>query len=188
VGGGRGTSGPSALPPQIPPPISIIGGGLAGTEAAWQAARQGVRVRLYEMKPQKFSPAHNSPLLGELVCSNSLRSEALESAVGLLKEEMRRLGSLIMAAAEATRVPAGKSLAVDRELFAAIPHPGPGAGTPGGDHPGGGGRFSSGTDYHSGHRPPDLRAPGKALGTSPARTTCIFTTPSPPSWRPTPSI
>jgi methylenetetrahydrofolate--tRNA-(uracil-5-)-methyltransferase len=70
------------------------------------------------MKPQKYSPAHTSPLLGELVCSNSLRSEALESAVGLLKEEMRRLGSLVMAAAEATRVPAGKSLAVDREFFA----------------------------------------------------------------------
>lgn len=92
---------------------------MAGCEAAWQAARLGVRVRLYEMKPQKFSPAHASPLLGELVCSNSLRSEALESAVGLLKEEMRRLGSLIMAAAQATRVPAGKSLAVDRERFAA---------------------------------------------------------------------
>jgi methylenetetrahydrofolate--tRNA-(uracil-5-)-methyltransferase len=99
--------------------IAIIGGGLAGSEAAWQAARRGVRVRLFEMKPQKFSPAHTSPLLGELVCSNSLRSEALESAVGLLKEEMRRLGSLIMASALATRVPAGKSLAVDREQFAA---------------------------------------------------------------------
>ncbi|MGQ9687449.1 MAG: methylenetetrahydrofolate--tRNA-(uracil(54)-C(5))-methyltransferase (FADH(2)-oxidizing) TrmFO [Desulfobaccales bacterium] len=99
--------------------MTIIGGGLAGTEAAWQATRRGVRVRLFEMKPQKFSPAHASPLLGELVCSNSLRSDALESAVGLLKEEMRRLGSLIMAAAEATRVPAGKSLAVDRERFAA---------------------------------------------------------------------
>ncbi len=100
------------------PTITIIGGGLAGSEAAWQAARRGVKVRLYEMKPHKFSPAHDSPLLGELVCSNSLRSEAVESAVGLLKEEMRRLGSLIMTAAEATRVPAGKSLAVDRELFA----------------------------------------------------------------------
>lgn len=98
--------------------ITIIGGGLAGSEAAWQAARRGVRVRLFEMKPQKYSQAHNSPLLGELVCSNSLRSDALESAVGLLKEEMRRLGSLIMEAAAATRVPAGKSLAVDRELFA----------------------------------------------------------------------
>ncbi len=101
------------------PYLTIIGGGLAGCEAAWQAARRGVRVRLYEMKPRKFSPAHASPLLGELVCSNSLRAEALENAVGLLKEEMRRLGSLIMAAAQATRVPAGKSLAVDRERFAA---------------------------------------------------------------------
>ena len=99
--------------------ILIIGGGLAGCEAAWQAARRGVRVRLYEMKPQKFSPAHQSPLLGELVCSNSLRAEGVESAVGLLKEEMRRLDSLIMAAALATRVPAGKALAVDRGEFAA---------------------------------------------------------------------
>ena len=99
--------------------LTIIGGGLAGSEAAWQAARRGVRVRLYEMKPQKFSPAHQSPLLGELVCSNSLRAEGRESAVGLLKEEMRRLDSLIMAAALATRVPAGKALAVDRGEFAA---------------------------------------------------------------------
>jgi methylenetetrahydrofolate--tRNA-(uracil-5-)-methyltransferase len=99
--------------------LTIIGGGLAGSEAAWQAARRGVRVRLFEMKPQKFSPAHQSPLLGELVCSNSLRAEGRESAVGLLKEEMRRLDSLIMAAATATRVPAGKALAVDRGQFAA---------------------------------------------------------------------
>jgi methylenetetrahydrofolate--tRNA-(uracil-5-)-methyltransferase len=98
--------------------ITIIGGGLAGAEAAWQAARRGVAVRLYEMKPRKFSPAHSSPLLGELVCSNSLRAEARENAVGLLKEEMRRLDSLIMDAAAATRVPAGKALAVDREAFA----------------------------------------------------------------------
>ena len=100
------------------PPITVIGGGLAGSEAAWQTARRGVRVRLYEMKPQKFSPAHQSPFLGELVCSNSLRAEGRESAVGLLKEEMRRLDSLIMAAALATRVPAGKALAVDRGEFA----------------------------------------------------------------------
>jgi len=119
-GGGQGAqfSGPPVLPSQNPL-ITIIGGGLAGSEAAWQAARRGVKVRLLEMKPHKYSPAHASPLLGELVCSNSLRSEALESAVGLLKEEMRRLGSLVLAAAEATRVPAGKSLAVDREHFAA---------------------------------------------------------------------
>ncbi len=121
---GRGARGEGrelsslALPPKNPA-IIIIGGGLAGSEAAWQAARLGVRVRLYEMKPKKFSPAHRSPLLGELVCSNSLRSESLENAVGLLKEEMRRLNSLIMAAAAATRVPAGKALAVDREDFAA---------------------------------------------------------------------
>ncbi|MCK9377090.1 MAG: methylenetetrahydrofolate--tRNA-(uracil(54)-C(5))-methyltransferase (FADH(2)-oxidizing) TrmFO [Syntrophobacterales bacterium] len=100
--------------------VVIIGGGLAGSEAAWQAARRGVRVRVHEMKPRKFSPAHGSPLLGELVCSNSLRADRVESAVGLLKEEMRRLDSLIMAAAAATRVPAGKALAVDREAFAAF--------------------------------------------------------------------
>jgi methylenetetrahydrofolate--tRNA-(uracil-5-)-methyltransferase len=107
------------LPPQASFLITIIGGGLAGVEAAWQAARRGVGVRLYEMKPRRFSPAHQSPLLGELVCSNSLRAEALGNAVGLLKEEMRRLGSLVLAAAAATRVPAGKALAVDREAFAA---------------------------------------------------------------------
>ena len=98
--------------------LVIIGGGLAGCEAAWQAARLGCRVALYEMKPAAFSPAHHSPMLAELVCSNSLRSDAVNSAVGLLKEEMRRMGSLIMAAAEQTRVPAGKALAVDRDKFA----------------------------------------------------------------------
>lgn len=98
--------------------INIVGGGLAGAEAAWQAQRQGVRVRLFEMKPERFSPAHQSPLLGELVCSNSLRSEAPDSAIGLLKNELRRLGSLIMGAAAASRVPAGKALAVDRQAFA----------------------------------------------------------------------
>jgi methylenetetrahydrofolate--tRNA-(uracil-5-)-methyltransferase len=98
--------------------IVIIGGGLAGSEAAWQAARRGCRVRLYEMKPKVFSPAHNSPLLAELVCSNSFRSDEVTSAVGLLKEEMRQLGSLIMEAAAQTKVPAGKALAVDREQFA----------------------------------------------------------------------
>lgn len=100
--------------------ITVVGGGLAGCEAAWQAARQGVRVTLYEMKPHRFSPAHESEFLGELVCSNSLRSNAPDSAVGLLKEEMRRLSSLILQAAEATAVPAGKALAVDREKFAAF--------------------------------------------------------------------
>ncbi len=99
--------------------ISIIGGGLAGCEAAWQAARAGVAVDLYEMKPHRYSPAHVSPDLGELVCSNSLRSNSLENAIGLLKEELRRLDSLILQVAEQTRVPAGDALAVDRESFAA---------------------------------------------------------------------
>jgi methylenetetrahydrofolate--tRNA-(uracil-5-)-methyltransferase len=98
--------------------LAVIGGGLAGSEAAWQAAGLGCQVDLYEMKPLAFSPAHHSPLLGELVCSNSLRSDAVTSAVGLLKQEMRFMGSLLMEAAEQTRVPAGKALAVDREKFA----------------------------------------------------------------------
>lgn len=97
--------------------LLIIGGGLAGSEAAWQAAHRGVPVTLFEMKPKRFSEAHHSPLLGELVCSNSLKSEALETAPGLLKEEMRRLGSLIIRAADQSRVPAGTALAVDREVF-----------------------------------------------------------------------
>ena len=98
--------------------LTVIGGGLAGSEAAWQAAGLGCQVDLYEMKPLAFSPAHHSPLLGELVCSNSLRSDAVTSAVGLLKHEMRSMDSLLMEAAEQTRVPAGKALAVDREKFA----------------------------------------------------------------------
>jgi len=97
--------------------VHIIGGGLAGCEAAWQVVHQGCPVRLYEMKPQKFSPAHNSPLLAELVCSNSLRSNAVTSAVGLLKEEMRRLHSLLIQIADETAVPAGQALAVNREDF-----------------------------------------------------------------------
>jgi methylenetetrahydrofolate--tRNA-(uracil-5-)-methyltransferase len=100
--------------------INIIGGGLAGCEAAWQVAERGIPVLLREMKPQRFSPAHVSPDLAELVCSNSLRSNSLGNAVGLLKEELRRLGSLLMAAAEATRVPAGDALAVDRQAFASF--------------------------------------------------------------------
>jgi len=100
--------------------LTIIGGGLAGCEAAWQAAEQGVRVELYEMKPERFSPAHELPQLGELVCSNSLRSNAVDSAAGLLKEEMRRMGSLVMRAADAARVPAGTALAVDRGQFASF--------------------------------------------------------------------
>jgi methylenetetrahydrofolate--tRNA-(uracil-5-)-methyltransferase len=97
--------------------VTVIGGGLAGCEAAWQLLRRNHRVRLCEMKPVRFSPAHTSPLLAELVCSNSLRSNTADNAVGLLKEEMRRLDSLIMAAADATAVPAGKALAVDRQAF-----------------------------------------------------------------------
>ncbi len=100
------------------PEISIIGAGLAGCEAAWQAVQHGCQVRLYEMKPHSFSPAHSSPKLAELVCSNSLRSNAPTSAVGLLKEEMRRLGSLLIRVADETAVPAGQALAVDREQFA----------------------------------------------------------------------
>jgi methylenetetrahydrofolate--tRNA-(uracil-5-)-methyltransferase len=98
--------------------VTVIGGGLAGCEAAWQIARQGIAVTLYEMKPNRFSPAHELPLLAELVCSNSLRSNAVETAAGLLKEEMRQLGSLLMREADANTVPAGTALAVDRQLFA----------------------------------------------------------------------
>jgi methylenetetrahydrofolate--tRNA-(uracil-5-)-methyltransferase len=100
--------------------VTVIGGGLAGCEAAWQLLLRDHRVRLCEMKPARFSPAHKSPLLAELVCSNSLRSNALDNAVGLLKEEMRRFDSLIMAAADATAVPAGKALAVDRHAFSRL--------------------------------------------------------------------
>jgi len=98
-------------------PVTIIGGGLAGCEAAWQLLKRGLAVNLFEMKPQRFSPAHTSPLFAELVCSNSLRSNEITNAVGLLKEEMRLLDSLIAKAADNTAVPAGKALAVDRELF-----------------------------------------------------------------------
>lgn len=99
------------------PSASVIGAGLAGCEAAHTLSRMGIRVRLYEMKPQKHTPAHKSNDLCELVCSNSLRSDKLDNAVGLLKEELRRLGSLVMECADATRVPAGGALAVDREGF-----------------------------------------------------------------------
>ena len=98
--------------------IKVIGAGLAGSEAAWQVAQRGLQVKLYEMKPIKMSPAHHSPDFAELVCSNSLRGDRLENAVGLLKEELRRCGSLIMECALATRVEAGGCLAVDREGFA----------------------------------------------------------------------
>jgi methylenetetrahydrofolate--tRNA-(uracil-5-)-methyltransferase len=98
--------------------LRIIGGGLAGCEAAWQAARRGVEVALYEMRPKKSGPAHKTGDLAELVCSNSLRGAALENAAGLLKEELARLDSLIIGAARACAVPAGGALAVDRERFA----------------------------------------------------------------------
>ena len=97
--------------------INVIGAGLAGCEAAWQAAERGVKVELWEMKPEKKSPAHHSDTFAELVCSNSLRSNDVTSGVGLLKEELRRMGSLIMEAADATQVAAGGALAVDRKLF-----------------------------------------------------------------------
>lgn len=97
--------------------ITIIGAGLAGSEAAWQAAQRGVKVKLYEMRPVKSTPAHTTDQFAELVCSNSLRGAGLENAVGVLKEEMRHLNSIIMEAADATRVPAGGALAVDREGF-----------------------------------------------------------------------
>ena len=100
--------------------VKVIGAGLAGCEAAWQLAQRGISVELYEMKPKKMSPAHHSADFAELVCSNSFRGERLENAVGLLKEELRRCGSLIMQCAEATRVEAGGCLAVDRGGFAAM--------------------------------------------------------------------
>lgn len=99
-------------------PITIIGGGLAGCEAAWQAVARNCKVTLYDMKPLKFSPAHESELLGELVCSNSFRSDDFGSAIGLLKEEMHLCNSLVMDVARSTAVPAGKALAVDRTRFA----------------------------------------------------------------------
>ena len=100
--------------------VKVIGAGLAGSEAAWQLAKRGIEVELYEMKPEKMTPAHHSTDFAELVCSNSLRGDRLENAVGLLKEELRRCGSLIMECAEATRVEAGGCLAVDRLGFSAM--------------------------------------------------------------------
>ena len=100
--------------------VTVIGAGLAGSECAWQLAQRGVQVTLCEMKPEKKTPAHETEYFAELCCSNSLRSDQLENAVGLLKEEMRRLGSLILSCADATRVEAGGALAVDREGFAAL--------------------------------------------------------------------
>src|SRR5215468_404508 len=98
--------------------VRIVGGGLAGTEAAWQIASRGVPVTLHEMRPVRPTAVHKTDKLAELVCSNSFRGDKLDNAVGLLKEEMRRLGSLVMWAADASRVPAGAALAVDRGRFA----------------------------------------------------------------------
>src|SRR4030066_1728201 len=98
-------------------PIGVIGAGLAGCEAAWQIVKRGGRVILFEMKPKVYSSAHRSPFFAELVCSNSLKSESLENASGVLKEELNQLDSLILKAAKEARVPAGDSLAVDREVF-----------------------------------------------------------------------
>jgi len=99
--------------------VNVIGAGLAGSEAAWQLAQRGIPVRLYEMRPLKYSPAHHTDGFGELVCSNSLRANNIENAVGLLKEELRRCDSLIMRCADDNQVPAGGALAVDREKFSA---------------------------------------------------------------------
>ena len=100
--------------------INVIGAGLAGSEAAYQIAKRGVKVKLYEMKPNKLTPAHHSHKFGELVCSNSLKSMSIENASGLLKEEMKLLDSLIMKAASNSSVKAGQALSVDREQFADI--------------------------------------------------------------------
>lgn len=101
-------------------PVQVIGGGLAGCEAAWALANAGIPVQLWEMKPQRYSPAHHSPLLAELVCSNSLKAQRLGSAAGMLKEEMRLMGSLVVDCALQTSVAAGGALAVDREAFAQL--------------------------------------------------------------------
>ena len=101
----------------MPERVTVIGGGLAGSEAAWQLAKRGITVDFYEMRPQKMTPAHKTDRLAELVCTNSMRSNQLSNAVGLLKEEMRQLDSLIMKAADHSQVPAGGALAVDREQF-----------------------------------------------------------------------
>ncbi|MCF0247530.1 MAG: FAD-dependent oxidoreductase, partial [Synergistes sp.] len=100
--------------------VTVIGGGLAGSEAAWQLAERGADVTLYEMRPVKMTPAHVTPLLGELVCSNSLGGEKITTPAGILKAELVRMGSLIMECAQESRVPAGNALAVDRERFASL--------------------------------------------------------------------
>ena len=100
--------------------ITVIGGGLAGTEAAYQIAKRGIKVRLYEMKPVKFTEAHSNNDLAEIVCSNSFKSNLITNACGLLKEELRKLDSLLIKVADKTQVPAGQALAVDREKFARL--------------------------------------------------------------------
>jgi len=102
----------------MPPLVTVVGGGMAGSEATWQLAKRGIPVRLFEMRPTKTTPAHKTESLAEMVCSNSLRSDGLDNAVGVLHEEMRRLDSLFLSAADNNRVPAGKALAVDRHRFA----------------------------------------------------------------------
>lgn len=100
--------------------VNIIGAGLAGCEAAYQIAKEGIEVTLYEMKPRKFSPAHTSKNFAEIVCSNSFKSNAITNACGLLKQELRILGSLLIECADLTSVPAGQALAVDREAFSKL--------------------------------------------------------------------
>ena len=100
--------------------VNVIGAGLAGSEAAWQIAQAGVPVRLYEMRPVKSTEAHHTENFAELVCSNSLRGNSLANAVGVLKEEMRRLDSVVITSADETAVPAGGALAVDRDRFSAL--------------------------------------------------------------------
>lgn len=100
--------------------VVVIGAGLAGSEAAYQIAKNGIEVKLYEMKPKNFSPAHTNPDFAEIVCSNSFKSNLITNACGLLKEELRRLDSLLIKCADKTKVPAGQALAVDREEFAKI--------------------------------------------------------------------
>src|SRR5215831_18924727 len=102
----------------FPDHITVVGGGLAGSEAAWQIASRGVRVKLYEMRPVRPTPAHATSHLAEVVCSNSLKSDQPYNASWLLKQELRRMDSLLMKVADAVRVPAGSALAVDREQFA----------------------------------------------------------------------
>ncbi len=150
----------------MPKPIRIIGAGLAGSEAAWQCARRGVAVELFEMRPVRSTPAHQTANFAELVCSNSLKSDTENTAPWLLKEEMRRAGSLLMDIARQTAVPAGHALAVDRDKFA--------AGSDGGHrtraaHPRcarrSHGHRRAGRDHDRRHRPADLR---RAVARNPA--------------------